>query len=260
MQVLSWNVERAFGDPRRCFQLVRKIIRLNPDIGFFPEAYLTTTGHCIEEALFEQAGYVCTHIPYSTDEPVFFLLIHRRSLAVSVRLAYAHCRQVFVIDVTTPDGLLRIVCLHLDHRSEDARLAMLDALYAEKLFEGPVGTVFVGDFNAMPSGWRMWLLQHRVCEFLVQRLPLSELRALAAQLRSTATGRVMARLVDEYRFMDVIRRPTIKPHRWLPVAVVQLDYVLHNAFAKVAHCKLIKSLLTDHYGALFSVHPLPSAS
>lgn len=257
VRVLSWNVERAFGDPRRCCQLVRKIIRLKPDIGFFPEAYLVETGHCLDEAQLKQAGYVCMHIPYGTveaGEPVYFLFIHQRDLAVNVRLAHSHCRHVCIAEITTPNGLLRIVCLHLDHRSEEARLAMLDALHVERLFENLVGTVFVGDFNAMPRGWRRWLLQHKISSFLAERLPLRELRSLAAQLRSTATGRVMTRLLEEYSLTDAIRQPTIKPHRWLPCAIVQLDYVLHNGLANVTWCQMIKSLLTDHYGAFCFVH------
>ncbi len=270
MKIATWNVEGRLsrfaqesmrGSPE---QIIREIERLDADVLFLPEAFdksrpvedhILSMIDELEYAKFEASYDDIGDRQYAATINPHMMLLSRVPLQSSkiVRLGGSRNAVLAQVDEPQTGKSLRIICVHLDDRSETNRIKQVNDL-VPLIKSSNVPTIVMGDFNAMHKE----SLSARVLRtFLVKRAvrhwPHARSKDIMHRLLEMATGDTMSRILGQTKLIDIDSkmRPTTTPkmrgQEWMPsVRMVQIDHMFVSPDVKAAHFEIGRDGGSDH--------------
>ena len=249
------------GAPER---ILKEIEGLNADVLFLPEAF--DTARPIETrilAALDKLGYTKFEAPYddiggrryaATIDP-HMMLLSRIPLRSSKIVRLGGSRNALLTQIAEPETgkSLRVICVHLDDRSEANRIKQVNDLVPLINSSGSP-TIVMGDFNAMhKESLPARALRTSLAQGVVQYWPHTRSKDIMCRLSEMAIGDTMSRILGQTNLKDVDlkMRPTTTPkmrgQEWMPsIRMVQIDHVLVSPDVKAAHFEIGSDGGSDH--------------
>ena len=263
IRVASWNTETRLtklpntrrGTPA---SIADKIVDLDADIVFLPEAFNANETTADTTRQFEQYGYTIISCPYDEkDRSRKESLVAQPAMILMTRFAIKQwhvlrpddSRNMLIAELKTPDGAsLHVVGVHLDDRDEERRMKQVPDIIREVTRRDTPG-IILGDFNAMHANTLpAQLLSHPPIKPIAESLGSIGKRAI-----KMARGTTMQALMEKtgYRDADDKRQPTTTPcmygREWLPsIRLMQIDHILVSPDVNVKAFNVQKDGGADH--------------
>ena len=270
MKIATWNVEGRLsrfaqesmrGSPE---QIIREIERLDADVLFLPEAFdksrpvedhILSMIDELEYAKFEASYDDIGDRQYAATINPHMMLLSRVPLQSSkiVRLGGSRNAVLAQVDEPQTGKSLRIICVHLDDRSETNRIKQVNDL-VPLIKSSDVPTIVMGDFNAMhKESLSARVLRTSLVKRTVQHWPHARSKDIMHRLLEMATGDTMSRILGQTKLIDIDSkmRPTTTPkmrgQEWMPsVRMVQIDHMFVSPDVKAAHFEIGRDGGSDH--------------
>lgn len=249
LKIASWNIEgrlsayatRGRGTPDK---IIDEIERLDADVVILPEAYDKSIGvsDVIEKRIedlryehiydveYQQAGPPRMHL--AVDEP-YLRVMSRLAFDKTEIIRPGNLRNMADVTVTDPDTgkKLRIIGVHLDARSEAARLRQGDGLI-ELANRSTHEMVMQGDWNDMYSDSKLArFMRSYTFRLIAQSFPNDILSDFLLRSSDMAFGRVLENLVEQTTLRDVDPKhqptstPRVRGYEWLPsIRIMGIDH------------------------------------
>ncbi len=267
VKIASWNIARGLSDPERLASITAGLQEMDADVVILSES-MDKEGRLADPDFAKKLGYAAITTEYEDVEPhpseqQFLTVLYRQSPGVdidTVRLGLGTRRALGVLVRHEGTAMLGIAS-HFDDRSEDKRIAMVNALVEgigkdERDWE----YVFVaGDLNAMhPQDWRAKILGNRTAQIIARHIPesikkLARFKSLATRLTEMAKGTTM-RLFSDLGFVDADpRRQATMLLAGKPA--VQLDHILHTPDLDAKRFKAHTFAGSDHRAISVTLQP-----
>ena len=277
LKILAQNALDAFSEPKTTEVFTDLVMRLEPDIAFFSEAYDADRAQAVDSALpqFMDYGYQVVYGTYDDadqrkDRQGLAMLV-RRDLVVpskSPRLMRVDGRtmaECWVVDPVNGQEV-HFVGVHLNDRSEALRQAEVDDLLATVVqLEEP--TIIAGDFNSLYKEHARGLVVrtarsvNRLVKLKLFPAPepvvtthpkknLGRVGSLSKRLSEMASGQTMERLrAAGFTDADPKHRPTHPAAR----PFVQLDHILVSSRLRVQRFEILPRSTSDHLGIVAEI-------
>lgn len=259
IKVGSWNLESRLSGYEKSGRgtaehILQGIERLNADVLVLPDAFAGEPAVGVDERLREM-GYQWHDVLYGdkgrnwslshTGKESGMRVLSRLEIVDSEEVQWGRSeRRMIMMLVRDPEGgVLRVVGVHLDDRTEEHRESQISdmATYLENA--EPLPTLAMGDFNAVHgSDLRARLLGNRFMRWTARHIPsrivpppgdfADDIRGFAMRGTDMMSGRVLRLLEQKTNLRDLDPQhratATLKLHGlvWLPsVRIMQLDHV-----------------------------------
>jgi endonuclease/exonuclease/phosphatase family metal-dependent hydrolase len=259
-RIASWNIESRGSDYEAdkrgtAAHILRGIQQLNADILVLPDAFAGEAAPVFDAGMREQ-GYGWRDVLYG-DEGRDWTLSHtgvESGMRVATRWEIVDVeevrwgmsrRRMIVMMVRNPasGGLLRVIGMHLDDRTEEHREEQIKGMagYLNSIDEVP--TIAMGDFNAVHgSDLRARFLGSTFMRWMARNIPsrtvpppgdfADDIRGFAMRGTDMMSGRALRQLEERTNLRDLDPKhratATLKLHglHWLPSwRILQLDHM-----------------------------------
>jgi len=262
VKYLSYNTLASFGDTKRKDALVQFVKTESPDVAFFAEAYREDGDFSVVESSIkslEKLGYAVTQgltdLVDTRSDRTGFIGIVRPELGEGSCMPIG-VRQGFLAKIKDPTSGEQIISggVHLDDRTEEARLLQISALPANL-------DTLMGDFNAMHRSTpiaKALRLAYPITQtfpevnpdFAVTTSLFKRMISMGQRLTRMADGRTLTALEEEHRLRDAdsAMQPTIH-------GIAQLDHIVTSDRIKTSNYHVHRNIrLSDHVPISVELH------
>ncbi len=262
LKVVTWNAEGMFvtgsktrrGTPHDAVAVIKK---LDADIVAVPE--FGVSGQLSEEIRLSlhALGYQIVETAYE-DGPgsMYGMAVLSRLPIVSSRIVrLADLRNVIELKVVDVHGQqLYVLAVHLDDRTEDARLQQIEHVVTLVSAHRSTPCLLMGDFNAMAHGsYFAKAARSKLGRKLAVTLPHDKLRSMATRVNEMALGTTIDYLTKHSHLHDLDpgRKRTISARQqgveWLPhLRLAKIDWIFGSKEFTTKHYRVMRDVGSDH--------------
>lgn len=267
IRLAAWNVEgrlgpvasRGRGTPS---QIADRILQLDADIIFLPEAYGTNISPGVNQR-FADAGYSFFDVSYKDENKSHVAAIDNPHCRFLSRLPvinqsmqrFGEVRSLQSIDVIDPKSKqpIAIVGIHLDDRTEDRRLRQVhDVVSYCKNIEMPF--VLMGDFNALYGTTKTAkFLRSPLVKVAGYGMARSFVKTIVVRVADMARGDALDHLYENLpvHTANIARQATATPKmrnmEWAPsIRLLEIDHILASQSVQFNNFRIGKDGGADH--------------
>lgn len=283
----SWNLESRLSDYEKSGRgtaehILQGIEQLDADVLVLPDAFAGKVAPGVDDHL-RDMGYQWHDVLYG-DLGRNWSLSHsgkESGMRVLSRLEIVDVeevqwglseRRMIVMVVRDPDGgLLRVIGVHLDDRTEEHRESQIGDMTAYLENAEQLRTLAMGDFNAVHGNdMRARLLGNKFMRWIARHIPsrsvpppgdfADDIRGFAMRATDMMSGRALRLLEQRTGLRDLDAKhkatATLKLHglEWLPsVRIVQLDHIFASPEIKDSKVNIARDGGSDHRAVSASI-------